>query len=117
MFRFTSAITNKFQDSSLFSGEIEKSASTPSFTCKDDPEFSDTASEPDLYQVTEIPEPEFQRSPFKLRRGSKSSKRQRNSMHAPFPSPEASSETIRSERSPTISESLERPVALSPRLR
>lgn len=116
MFRFTSAITNKFQGS-LVSGEIEKSASTPAFTCKDDPEFSDTASEPDLYQVTEIPEPEFQRRPSKLRRGSKSAKRQRNPMHASLPSPADNSETIPRERSPTISESLERPVALSPRLR
>lgn len=116
MFRFSSAITSRFQDNAP-SSEIEKSNSTPTLTGSDDriSEFSDTVSEPD--HDTEVHASDLARSPFKFKKGSKSSKKRQKAMPASFPSPADTPETPSGGRSPTIAESLERPVALSPRLR
>jgi hypothetical protein len=121
MFRYSTVITNTSPENS-FPEEIDKSISTPNILQQKEKDegfygFSDTVSEPDHFR--ESAEPEFVKSPFKLRRkGSKTSRRAKNMEASDPPTPNVSDTSLVPERAaPTVGEMLERPVALSARLR
>lgn len=119
MFRYSTVITNTSPENS-FPEEIDNSISTSNILQQKEKDegfygFSDTVSEPDRFR--ESAEREFVKSPFKLRR--KGSKRRAKNMEASDPpTPNVSDTSLVPERAaPTVGEMLERPVALSARLR
>lgn len=118
MFRYSTVITNTSPENS-FPEEIDKSIDILQQKEKDEGfyGFSDTVSEPDRFR--ESAEPEFVKSPFKFRRkGSKTSRRAKNMEASDPPTPNVSDTSLVPERAaPTVGEMLERPVALSARLR
>ena len=122
MLRLSTAVTYNFQEKSLLEG-IEKSISTPilqeqekdgEFDC-----FSDTVSEPDRFQ--ELSGAHFVKSPFKLKRKrSKTSRRVKNMDASDPPTPNVSDNSlaVQGQAAPaSVKDMLERPVALSARLR
>ena len=125
MFHFSTAFANTFPENS-YSEEIEKSTSTPILPEQENERnycFSDTVSEPG--HLEELPGLQFIKSPFKLiRKGSKSSRGAKNMQASDPPTPNPSSASDISLPDPdrgvtavTVAEMLERPVALSARLR
>jgi hypothetical protein len=118
---FSFSIGNKFPENNFFQ-ELVKSSSTPVLQQQEKDEgfngFSDTVSEPG--RLRELPGLEFVKGPFKLKRkGSKTSRSAKNMDASDPPSPNASdaSLTVPEQGAEANAEVLERPVALSARLR
>ena len=122
MLRLSTAVTYNFQEKSLPEG-IEKSISTPILQEQEKDEesdcFSDTVSEPDRFQ--ELSGAHFVKSPFKLKRKrSKTSRRVKNMDASDPPTPNVSDNSlaVQGQAAPaSVKDMLERPVALSARLR
>ena len=122
MLQFSTAVSYNFQEKILPQG-IEKSTSTPILQQQEKDEgfecFSDTVSEPDRFQ--ERSESHLVKSPFKLKRKrSKSSRRVKKMEASDPPTPNVSDNSLVVEGRTTpasVVEILERPVALSARLR
>lgn len=122
MLRFSTAVIYNFQEKNLLHG-IEKSISTPILQEQEKDEgfdcFSDTVSEPDRFQ--ERSGTQFVKNPFKLKRkGSKTSRRvkEMDASDPPTPNVSDNSLAVQGRTAPaSVGEMLERPVALSARLR
>ena len=123
MFHFSTAIANTFPENS-FTKEIAKSTSTPILAKQENDEaiysFSSTVSEPG--RLEELPGPEFVKSPFKLKLGESKTSTIMQASDPPTPNPSSAldvslTDTDRGTSTVTVAEMLERPVALSARLR
>ena len=121
MFDLSAVIANRFLENSV-SEDLDKPTSTDVFKQLEKEGrvdgFSHSDSEPD--RLPEFPATAFVKSPFKLKRKeSKTSKRTENMEASDPPTPNVSDTAVtESERvPPTIVGILERPVALSARLR